>query len=384
MRNDVMTGSEKSDRLHLFKAIFDSQFALLAILDDRGSVAEVNSAWKTRCAQTPLVASQVGVGTDYLAFLESSRSAGQNGRSLASELKKFLNGKQGKETIKYSFKNDGKVHWYLCLLADCSTNDGKKYIAVAHIDLSDQVKAEEALKEKLDGERDDVMAMLAHDLKTPLIGMERTIDALTEGHFGPITAEQQLALGELRRADQAILNMVQNLVEIYKYERDPHALYIMPVRVMTVLTNAVKDVETFSQPKAINFVYDVSPDVHPVAADIEAITRVFVNLLHNAVKFSDVGSQITLIGRNTSDGVTISVKDFGMGIMESDLPLLFTRFGQGTAGKRYTASVGLGLYICKQILTAHNGTITCESEPSIGTTMSVTLPAHLGKQSKNG
>lgn len=379
-----MTRSETSSQLLLFKAIFDSQFALLAVLDEQGMIAEVNSAWKERSAETPLVTSQVGVGADYLTFLEGSRAAGQSGRNLAVELKKFLQGKQGQETFKYSFKTNETDRWYLCRLADCTTDGGQKYVTVAHIDVSDQVQAEEALRSKLDGERDDVMAMLAHDLKTPLIGMERTIDALTEGCFGPVTQEQQMALEELRRADQAILNMVQNLVEIYKYERDPYALYIMPVSVMTVLSNAVKDVETFSQPKSIKFIYDVAADVPAVAADIEAITRVFVNLLHNAVKFSDVGSQITLIARNTAQGVTISVKDFGMGIMKSDLPLLFTRFGQGTAGKRYTASVGLGLYICKQILTAHNGTITCESEPSIGTTMLVTLPAHMGKQSKNG
>jgi NtrC-family two-component system sensor histidine kinase KinB len=99
-----------------------------------------------------------------------------------------------------------------------------------------------------------------------------------------------------------------------------------------------------------------------------------MNLLDNAIKFTPAGGLIQFSCQYTGSSFIITVEDNGSGISAHELQSLFQRFTQAGSGKRHKAGTGLGLYLCRQIVEAHSGKITCASQEGIGTTFEVTLP----------
>jgi signal transduction histidine kinase len=117
------------------------------------------------------------------------------------------------------------------------------------------------------------------------------------------------------------------------------------------------------------------PDNVFIRADSLGISRVLMNLLHNAIKFNRPGGSVYVTVEPDSDFVRLRVRDTGRGISVSDQQKLFQRYQQGTAGKSYASGTGLGLYLCRKIIEGHQGRITCESQPGGGSTFLVVLPS---------
>lgn len=111
-----------------------------------------------------------------------------------------------------------------------------------------------------------------------------------------------------------------------------------------------------------------------VRADTSSIERVVQNLLDNALKFAPDSGAIKVRLVSTDPNTILEIEDNGPGIAPEEQSLLFKRFYQGAAGKRYTGGSGLGLYLCKQIVVAHSGSIECQSKPGQTTVFRVSLP----------
>lgn len=107
--------------------------------------------------------------------------------------------------------------------------------------------------------------------------------------------------------------------------------------------------------------------------DKSALGRLFINLLENAVKFSPADTPIEVSATHLNDIISVSVKDYGVGISSSDFEFIFQKSGR-RKNDVYTPGCGLGLYICREVATAHNGTISVESEPGKGSTFTVKIP----------
>jgi signal transduction histidine kinase len=108
--------------------------------------------------------------------------------------------------------------------------------------------------------------------------------------------------------------------------------------------------------------------------DTKAIRRMLQNLLDNALKFTPRGGAISLKLQNLEEKIVVEIGDTGPGISTEEQKLLFQRFSQGKTGRKYTPGTGLGLYLCKQIVDAHQGEIICISVEGSGTTFRVCLP----------
>ena len=111
-----------------------------------------------------------------------------------------------------------------------------------------------------------------------------------------------------------------------------------------------------------------------MVVDRIAIRRVVMNLLDNAIKFARPGTDVEISYESSDTVCVLQIKDSGQGIHKQHLPTLFQRFGQTELGRSFSTGTGLGLYLCRQIVEGHGGTITCESEVGIGTTFFVSLP----------
>jgi len=132
-----------------------------------------------------------------------------------------------------------------------------------------------------------------------------------------------------------------------------------------------------AQDKGVELVIDTPPDLRPVAVDVSRLGNALGNLLDNALNYTDRGGRITLSAAAGPDAVTLFVADTGIGIPPEHLPHVFEKFFR-VPGQSRGSGTGLGLAIVHEIVAAHGGTVTCESQPGSGTVFRLTLPVAVG------
>jgi signal transduction histidine kinase len=228
-------------------------------------------------------------------------------------------------------------------------------------------------KERLIQQRDDFASALSHNLKTPLVGAERVLETLLNGSLGTLNEQQEELLAQLQKSNHDLLNMVQDLIEVYRYETKAANLSFEDISLEMAVQDCLSKFASASEAKNIELLPLVRPGLPHIYGDKAAIARLLANLIDNAIKFTNPGGIVEIGAVSKGDSIVLTVKDNGVGMMVGDPDKLFSRFWQG-AGKTYPAVTGLGLYLCRQIADAHFGHIAVSSRPNQGTIVSVTLP----------
>jgi two-component system sensor histidine kinase/response regulator len=224
-------------------------------------------------------------------------------------------------------------------------------------------------------QREEFMATLTHDLKNPLIGTNRLLELLADEAMGVVTKEHAETLLQIRDSNKILLFMIQNLLDVYRFERDIDAVVLENAYLHDIVAACLKDINLIAQSKNISIKTNFSEIKQIVNADALAMRRVFQNLLDNALKFTPPGGEISLTVSPTNGSVCVEIEDNGPGMSPEEQTRIFHRFGQGRAGRRFSPGTGLGLFLCKQIVDAHKGEIKCLSKEGQGTKFLVTLPA---------
>lgn len=212
----------------------------------------------------------------------------------------------------------------------------------------------------LEGLRDDVFATIAHDLKVPLIGMDRILQLFLAGRMGQLDASQHTTLAKLRQSNDALLNLVQRLVDVHKYDVAPETLEMAPVNVVDKLQEAINLIIPLAEKKNLHIVQRV-PEMLELFGDSISILRLLTNLLDNAVKFTPHNGTIDVTLTHADRVFILEVSNPGDDLSSEITEKLFQRFYQGIPGRRHSAGTGLGLYMCRKIVEAHQGTIECIS-----------------------
>ena len=218
--------------------------------------------------------------------------------------------------------------------------------------------------------RDTVLAIVAHDIRTPLSTILMTTQLLEDDR---LSKEQRTHfIGIIRRASSHIERLIHDLVDISRIENSQLFLERVPTRLHRLLTDIVDSHRPMAEARSITLRLDM-PDVDPVIdLDRERIAELLGNLLTNALKFTPRGGAVTVLCIPSADTVKISVADTGVGIPEEELEHIFERFWQAEHARR--AGAGLGLAISKGIVEAHGGTISVNSRVGQGSTFHVVLP----------
>jgi len=222
-------------------------------------------------------------------------------------------------------------------------------------------------------EREDFMATLTHDMKNPLIGADRLLQMLVAGSLGEMTSQQREMLQCLRESNSELLKLIADLIDVYRFEKDVNLLSIADCDVVSLISSCLNRIVPLADLRSVNVITQL-PEKMEVQADARRLERVVQNLLDNALKFAPDDGTINVRVFTTETNTVIEIEDNGPGIPSEEQPRLFQRFAQGSAGKRYTGGTGLGLYLCKQIVEAHGGTIKCMSQPNRATIFQVNLP----------
>ncbi len=225
--------------------------------------------------------------------------------------------------------------------------------------------------------RDDFIATLTHDLKTPLHASIQTLDFFLDGTVGSLNDKQHLLLETMKKSNKDLLSLVNNLLQAYKYESGQLYLSKDEFELKEFIHNCIDEVDALIKKKEINLVIDVK-ESEKIYADKQELKRVVINLLGNAISYTSEDKNINIYTQMDCNFINILIKDEGGGIPSEDIPKLFNRFSQGTSKKRSTGT-GLGLFLSRQIIEAHGGNISLESEYGKGSVFKFSLPRKVVK-----
>jgi PAS domain S-box-containing protein len=225
----------------------------------------------------------------------------------------------------------------------------------------------------LDQVKSNLVATASHELKTPLTAVRLAVHLLLEEAVGPLTPKQAELLVDARDNAERLLAMVNNLLDLAHLEQGQEHLDLRPEAPADLLRAAAETVRPRAEDKKVTVVLEAPDDLPRVAADAARLGHALDNLVDNALTYTNRGGRITLSATADGGHVTLAVADTGVGIPPEYLARVFERFFR-IPGQSQGTGTGLGLAIVREVVLAHGGNVTCESQPGSGTVFRLTLP----------
>ena len=225
----------------------------------------------------------------------------------------------------------------------------------------------------LDEVKSNLVATVSHELKTPLTSIRLVLHLLLEETLGPLSPKQLELLVDARDNAERLLVMINNLLDLARLEQGRSQLRLHPERPAALVQTAMESFQPRAAGQGIELSIDVPGDLPQVAVDADQFQHALQNLLDNALAHTRQGGQIAISARRCDTRVAISVADTGSGIPAQYLPFVFERYFR-VPGDTTQGGSGLGLTIVKEIITAHGGTVECDSQPGEKTVFRVVLP----------
>ena len=248
--------------------------------------------------------------------------------------------------------------------------DGRPAYIASIRDVTERKQIEESLRQ-VDAMKSEFIDLISHELRTPLHSIQGFNKLMLEGLVTDL-AKQEGYLKIIDRQSGRLGNLIDELLDATRMASGRFEIKKQQVSVATAIRQVLLDCDSLAIPKNLTLVNKVASNLHTVLADSMRIKQVLMNLVSNAIKFSSDGKHVTVLATVEGEHLLIEVIDQGAGIPGNVLPQLFEKFYRAPDSQQ--GGTGLGLYIARQIVEAHAGTIRAESELGYGSTFSFTLP----------
>jgi two-component system phosphate regulon sensor histidine kinase PhoR len=223
---------------------------------------------------------------------------------------------------------------------------------------------------KLEKIKKDFVVNVSHELRTPLTAIKGFVETLEED----IDDKNRHYLSIIRRNTDRLINIVEDLLVLSQLEEKGAALHLDEIDLTKIIEQIHRIFELKLKEKNLSFTLESKNGIPLITADAFKLEQVFVNIIDNAVKYTERGG-IRVILEHRNNQVIIEIEDTGIGIPQEHLSRIFERFYVVDASRsRQLGGTGLGLSIVKHIVQLHNGTVDVESTPGKGTKFSIALP----------
>jgi signal transduction histidine kinase len=227
--------------------------------------------------------------------------------------------------------------------------------------------------------KSNFISNVSHELRTPLTHIRGYLDLMMDGSLGGVSEDQRLALEVMLRSEGRLEELIEELIQFTLASSEMLVLDLSVIDFSKLVSSVLSKTVNKAQRKHLTLEMELSDSLPPVRADEDKMTWVVMELLDNAVKFTQSGGRVKIAARQVEQMVCCSVTDTGIGIPKERLPEIFAPFHQldNSVTRRY-GGVGLGLALVKKIMEAHEANIKVQSIEGKGTRFEFCLPIYTG------
>ena len=222
----------------------------------------------------------------------------------------------------------------------------------------------------------DFISFAAHELRGPITVIHGYLDVLQEELSPELKKDQAALLDRLTVSTNRLSSYINNILNASKYDRRHFQVHPVETTVKAVYDTIDDDMQLRATAQNRLLSVHFPEDLPTVAADKNAVSEVFSNLIDNAIKYSNEGGHVTVTAKQAGQFVEVSVTDRGIGIPSNVLPNLFHKFYRSHRSRETVAGTGIGLYICKAIIDSHGGSVGVRSTERNGSTFTFSLPVY--------
>jgi signal transduction histidine kinase len=367
-------------------AILNALPGQCALLDGHGAILAANTAWYAFAAAGGASRSQVGPGINYLQVCDTATGAqAGDAEAFATGLREVLSGRRAAFTLEYPCDSPVEQRWFLARIA--AVHAGAARALVTHEEIAstgprdyeaarqvagDSIRLQGRLREAI-AARDDFLAVAAHELRTPITALQggvqlllRQLDREPDGD----AAQQRALLAMIDQQVGRLTRLVTQLLDVSRIEGRQLSLERRPTDIAALLRGVVDRMQAGTDRHMLRL--RAAPGIAP-AVDQLRLEQVIENLLANAIAYSPEGGPIDIVADAGDRTLEIAVRDRGIGIPPERRACIFDRFSRAHA-EQQLGGLGLGLYISRQIVLLHGGTIEAQAAEGGGTRMVVRLP----------
>jgi signal transduction histidine kinase len=256
-------------------------------------------------------------------------------------------------------------------------------IAVENVRLFEEIQEKSRQVEEASRHKSQFLANMSHELRTPLNAILGYAELILDDIYGEPTEKMRNVLMRIQTNGKHLLGLINDVLDLSKIEAGQLVLTLNDYSVKDLMQGVYVAVEPLAGTKKLGFRLEAPPDLPPAHGDERRLSQVLLNLVGNAIKFTDAG-EVAMKATAANGSYTIAVSDTGPGIAEADQAKIFEEFKQSeSAQTKVKGGTGLGLSIAKRIVEMHGGKLWVESALGSGSTFFVTVPLKVEQQVKH-
>jgi GAF domain-containing protein len=253
-------------------------------------------------------------------------------------------------------------------------------IAIENVRLFEEIQDKSRQVEEASKHKSQFLANMSHELRTPLNAILGYTELIIDGIYGEAPDKMRTVMERVQSNGKHLLGLINDVLDLSKIEAGQLVLSIQDYSIKDVVHGVYSAVEPLANSKKLAFKIDVPANLPPARGDDRRLTQVLLNLVGNAIKFTDTG-EVAVKAAASNGAYTISVRDTGPGIAEADQAKIFDEFQQADSTQtKAKGGTGLGLSIAKRIIEMHGGKLWVESSLGAGSTFSFTVPLRVEHQ----
>jgi len=253
-------------------------------------------------------------------------------------------------------------------------------IAIENVRLFEEIQEKSRQVEEASKHKSQFLANMSHELRTPLNAILGYAELVLDGIYGEAPEKMRGVLERIQTNGKHLLGLINDVLDLSKIEAGQLVLSLNNYSVKDMMQGVFVAVEPLAGNKKLSFKLEVPPDLPTAHGDERRLSQVLLNLVGNAIKFTDTG-EVAMKAAAANGSYTIAVKDTGPGIAEADQAKIFEEFQQSeSTHTKAKGGTGLGLAIAKRIVEMHGGRLWVESKLGSGSTFFFTVPLRVEQQ----